>query len=777
MREIIDLDKGWLFKKDDTPREYPIYKGFAYTQAKTERCRMGPAFKYHIASRNDFSLNTEHNGESWRTVDLPHDYVIEGIPDEKYNEGLGFFPYENAWYIKRFTLGEDDRDKRITVFFEGIATHATVYLNGCLMKRNFCGYTSFDVDITDVVNFDEENSLAVYVDTSEHEGWWYEGGGIYRHVKMIKTPKTSIDLWGIYAKPRLVEGNLWRVETELTVRCDSGIASKFRAKGEIIDESGSLIASEILEGTTVSRDKCTVLFTYSIENPLLYSPDEPNRYTMRCTVYDGDRELDTDEVRFGFRTFKLDPDRGLFINGKHYKIKGVCGHADCGLFGKAVPDNINTYKVRLLKEMGANGYRTSHYPQSEAFMEELDKAGFIVMDETRWFESTEDGRAQLEMLMKRDRNRPSVFFWSLGNEEPYHITDMGRRICETLTHEARRLDDTRAIMTAISYSPTEATVIGSCDVIGVNYNWGVYDKLHEAYPDKAVFAAECCATGTTRGWYRDNDDNRAFISAYDHDTDDYFRGREFTWKFLSEREWLLGGYQWIAFEHRGEAVWPRLCSQSGAIDLFLQKKDAFYQNLSHWSDKPMIHILPHWSHDGLEGKPITVFAYTNLTDVELFVNGVSKGRRKVEKFGHAEWTVAYEPGYIEAVGYGTDGDKIVSDKQATPGAPYALKLAEDTEGVKASGKDFAIFTCTVVDKDGNELPCASPTVDFIATGAGRVWSTGSDITDHTSLFSPRRRMRAGRISVAVKISDTSEKMTLIAESDGLRSAVIEKSYK
>ena len=766
MRETVDFDKGWLFKKADAPREYPTYKGFAYTQAKTERCRMGPAYKNHVVVKNDFSYTSEHNGESWRTVDLPHDYVIEGIPDEKYNEGLGFLPYENAWYVKRFKLDECDKDKRITILFEGIATHATVYLNGCLMKRNFCGYTSFEVDISDVVNFDEENSLAVYVDTSEHEGWWYEGGGIYRHVKMIKTPKLSVDLWGIFAKPRLLDNGEWRVDTELTVRNDGNSDSEFSALGEIIAEGGKVIASAKLDSTAKTRDKRTVTFTFNVKNPLLYSPEEPNRYSMRCTVYKDGVELDRDEVKFGFRTFRIDPERGLFINGKHYKIKGVCGHADSGLFGKAVPDNINAYKVRLLKEMGANGYRTSHYPQSESLMEELDKSGFIVMDEIRWFESTDDGRAQLEMLMKRDRNRPSVFFWSLGNEEPYHITDMGRRICETLVADARRLDDSRAIMTAISNSPTEATVIGSCDVIGVNYNWGVYDKLHEMYPDKAIFAAECCATGTTRGWYREDD----------HDTDSYFRGREFTWKFLNEHDWLLGGFQWIAFEHRGEATWPRLCSQSGAIDLFLQKKDAFYQNLSHWSDEPTVHILPHWSHDGFEGKPIAVFAYTNLPRVELFLNGSSLGVREVEKFGHAEWVVPYERGCIEAVGYDEDGSRAASDKQVTPGKAYALKLTEDTEGVRANGKDFAIFTCSVIDEDGNELPEASPTVDFTATGIGRVFSTGSDITDHSSLFSPRRRMRAGKISVAVRISDKGGKMTLIAESDGLKRAVYEAEY-
>ena len=776
MREEIDFDRDWYFHKGDLKQEFPTNKGYAYISAKTERYHMGPASKDYVISADSYHLNTEHKSERWEKVNLPHDYVIEGIPDRKYNNALGFLPYDNAWYVKKFTLSEDDRNRRITLLFEGVAVHATVYVNGCLMKHNFCGYTTFPVDITDVVKYGAENRLAVYVSTEHHEGWWYEGGGIYRHVKLIKTDLVSLDLWGIYAKPVFLGDGKWRVDTEATVRNDSTEARRIRVAGEILDESGNVIATAGAGAVIGDKDKKTVKYAFTVTDPALWSPDSPVRYRMRATVLSGKTACDCSEVHFGFRTFRLDPDKGMFINDKHYKIKGLCGHADCGLMGKAVPDNIHRYKVRLMKEMGANGYRTSHYPQAEALMEELDKNGFIVMDETRWFESTEEGKAQLEMLMKRDRNRACVFFWSVGNEEPHHTTEEGRRIAQSLMAFARKLDDSRVVMTAVSYSPDKATVYDEMSVLGINYNWSMYERVHAKYPNKPIFSSECCATGTTRGWYFDQDDSKAFLPAYDRDTNAEFRGREFTWKFLMKHDWLLGGYQWIAFEHRGEATWPRLCSQSGAIDLFLQKKDAFYQNKSHWTDAPMIHLLPHWNFRGMEGEPIRVSAYTNQPACELFLDGESLGRREIERYGHGEWQVPYKAGTLRAVAYDADGRIVAEDVRITSGAGYALKLTLDTPDVKANGKDIAIVTCSVVDRDGNEVPDATPTVSFTAFGAGKIYATGSDITEHDTIFRSTRRMRAGRIGVAVKMGDKPDTLTVIAECDGLLRGVLKAEF-
>ena len=770
MRERINYDEGWLFHRGDLDYPLPAYKGVAYMGAKTERYHLGPAAKDYFAAVDPYTTEREHKSEKWEKVDLPHDYIIEGLPDKKYNPAWGFLPYENAWYIKKFTLDKADKSKRLTLFFEGVAVHATVYLNGCLMKHNFCGYTSFEVDITDYAEFERENTLAVYVNTDEHEGWWYEGGGIYRSVWLEKTELVSVERWGVFVKPEHQPDDSWLVPISVEIRNDGAKQKRIKTVVTIVDQNGNDVISAEKTVSAVAGEITEVKFNESLTNVKLWSPDEPNLYRAVTKLYVGGSEIDEYVTRFGFRYYVLDPDKGMFINGRHYKIKGVCGHADCGLTGKAVPDNIHRHKVRLMKEMGANGYRTSHYMQAEALMDALDENGFIVMDETRWFESTDEGREQLRALVRRDRNRPSVFFWSVGNEEPFHATENGRRICRSLISLVRKLDDSRTIMSAVSFTPEKATVYDELDAIGINYNWSTYEGLHRKYPDKAVFASECCATGTTRGWYFGDDAARGYLPAYDRDSSADFKGREFTWKFLDGNDWLLGGYQWIAFEHRGEAVWPRVCSQSGAIDLFMQKKDAFYQNKSHWTSEPMVHLLPHWNFEGFEGMPIKVVAYTNCDEVELFHNGKLQGRQKLEKHGHGEWEVPYAPGYIEAVAY-IGGKEAARDKRVTAGKPYRLMLELQNPDVKANGKDIAIFDCYVVDENGIEVPDCSAVVDFLAEGAGRVYSTGSDVSDHGSLFSPTRKMRAGRIGVAVKTGKTSGALRLIATADGLLPAV------
>ena len=763
MREKIKIDKDWWFHKGDITEDFPSIKRPAYLSAKTERALWGPAWK-------DYDVKA-WRAELWENIDLPHDYVIKELPEKKYNQALGFFPYHNAWYIKKFTLDEADKKRRIALFFEGVATHATVYVNGCLMKHNFCGYTSFEVDVTDVVTFDTENTLAVYVDTQHHEGWWYEGGGIYRHVWLVKTDLLSVDLWGVFAKPVLQADGTWEVKTETTVRNDNTCRKSVSILGEILDADGRTVAETRASGLVDGKDKKLFKYSFTVASPSLWSPDTPVQYTMRTRIFNGKTETDCYDVRFGFRTVRVDAEKGLFINGKRYRIQGLCGHADCGLTGKAVPDNIHRYKVELMKEMGANGYRTSHYPQAEALMDALDENGFIVMDETRWFESTDEGKAQLEMLMKRDRNRPSVIFWSIGNEEPHHATEVGKRITQTLMAYARKLDDSRFITSAVTHTPDKATVFDELEVPGINYRWETYAAVHEKYPNKAIVSSENCATGTTRGWYADDNDMKAFLPAYDRDTNRQFRSREYTWKYICERDWMLGGYQWIAFEHRGEAIWPRLCSQSGAIDLFLQKKDAFYQNKSHWTSEPMVHLLPHWNFSGMEGEPIKVFAYTNVPRLELFLNGRSCGALDIEKYGHGEWAVPYEAGRLEVVAY-DGGKEVARDVRITTGAPVKLCLTLDSKDINANGEDIAIVSCYTVDADGNEVPTATPEVSFYTNTLGAIYSTGSDITDHGSLFSATRRMRAGRIGVAVKLGETAGELKIYAESEGLSSAVL-----
>lgn len=774
MREKILFDKDWKFHRGDLPERNTVMKGPDYIGAKTERMVLGPA-SYHYKDESDAFTTEDLSADLWENVTLPHDYVIEGTPDKKYPQALGYLKYENAWYRKHFTLTDADKNKRITLYFEGVATNATVYLNGCLMKHNFCSYAPFEVDITDYVSFDKENILAVYTDCRSHEGWWYQGGGIYRHVWLVKTEQIAVDLWGVYVNPQKTD-NGWATNIETAVLNSSITDESVEVESVIIDFDGNE-AGRVRNDLSVGlKDKAVLQQQIMVEEPRLWDIDEPNMYMLVTYIYNGGVEIDRVETRFGYRTFKFDSKKGFVLNGRNVKIKGVCSHQDYGITGKAVPDNVYRYRIELIKEMGANAYRTSHYPHAEATMDALDDMGMLVMDETRWYESTDEGKAQLEALIKRDRNHPSVILWSVGNEEPYHLTEQGRKIAQSLIVAVKKLDNSRPVTTAVSNDPINSTVLDLVDVIGVNYNLKQYDDIHAKYPYKPFVSSECCATGTTRGWYKNDNPKRAFMSAYDKDTTRWFLGREKTWKFVAEREWAAGSFQWIAFEHRGECVWPRLCSLSGAIDLYLQKKDAFYQNKSHWTDEPMVHILPHWNHEGMEGEPIDVWVYTNCGEVELLLNGESLGVREIEKYGHGEWKVPYEKGTLKAVGRIGGVDRVCEEVKTSKRAAE-LRLRLDNSVKYANGTDLALITCYCVDEDGVFVPDAEPYVKFDTNYLGMIVGTGSDISDHIPPSCTDRKMRAGLCSAAVRVGEESGTMKVYASAENIKGCCLSIELK
>ena len=761
MREKILFNDNWKFYRGKP--DYDNIVPFVYSIAKTARKLTGPAAVSCPETMVD-SL--------WRDVALPHDYIIEQTPDKSENRSLGYFKYGDAWYRKTFTLPESDRGRRITLLFEGIASQSVVYLNGAPLKRNFSGYNSFEINISDMAIYgDKENVLAVYVDTAEHESWWYEGGGIYRDVWLIKTEDVAIDLWGVYIAPKKQSDDLWsvRIETELiNSRYD---AADVRVSHTLFDAEGTAVAECSAETVLDLRSNGKTRAELTVSAPKLWDIDSPYLYSVKTTVAAAGEVVDEHTDRTGFRTFYADPEKGFFLNDRHVKIKGVCSHQDFGLTGKAVSDNVHRYKVELIKEMGANGYRTSHYPHPNAVMDALDELGFIVLAETRWFSTAEENLEQLEMLIKRDRNRPSIFFWSLANEEPILKTESGRRTFKNLKAFVQKLDDTRYITTADNNFEMDS-VFPELDLVGINYNLFKYDDVHREFPNMPVFASECCATGTTRGWYDASSPERSYVDAYDKDVDRLFKSRERTWKFLTEREWVMGGFQWIAFEHRGETFWPRLCSQSGAIDLFLQKKDAFYQNQSHWiEDRPIVHLLPHWNFRGREGEKIRVVAYTNCEELELYLNGKSLGKQQIEKYGHGEWQVEYEPGTIAVEA--RSGDKtLCRDEQTTTGRAEKLNLRLDNRVSGANGRDTAVITCYCTDSDGRFVPDAAPFVNFSTNGLGTIVGTGSDISDTTAVSLPSRRMRMGTITVAVIVGKTAGDLKVYASSENQEGTVL-----
>ena len=762
MRREILFNDGWIFHKGDIQVKTPVIKGPMYNQSKTERKLAGPAaYNYNDEPTGFNGDKMELKSEKWETAEIPHDFVVDQDLCPDFNCALGYLRYDNAWYRKHFTLEPEDSDKRITLIFDGIAGKSTVYLNGCLMYRNFSSYNTFQIDITDNVYFDRENIIAVYVDTGDFEGWWYQGGGIYRDVHMVITEKVAIDLWGVYAPYKKISETDWQIDFQTTVinrdfdDCDVLVESR------LIDSAGDVVSTAMGKGRVQAFEEEVIKYSAEVRSPKLWDIDDPNLYNIETVLYKDGAEIDRYVTRTGFRTVDITVQNGLLLNGRKIFINGVCSHQDYGLTGLAVADNVARYKVSLMKQMGANGYRTSHYQQTASYMDAFDEMGFLVMDEVRWFESTKEGLEQLESLIKRDRNRPSVIMWSTGNEEPYHITENGRKIHRAMAEKIKKLDSTRFITAAQDRKPDESQIYEYCDLIGINYNLDLYDTVHSQFPHKPIFASECCACGTTRDWCFPGDHNGRIMD-FDGDTNSWYRGREYTYKYLRERPYVFGCYQWAATEYRGEASWPRICSVSGALDIFLKKKGAFYQNKSHWTKEPMVHIVPHWNFEGLEGSEIFVPVYTNCQEVELFLNGESLGKKEIEKYGHGEWRVKYAPGTLEAIGY-VKGVEAASDKKETTGRPERLRLTLDND-FEFNGRDVALFTCECLDENGRVVPDASETVTFTVNAPARILGTGSDNCDHTRVSSNKRKMYMGKITIAVKPAAGQKEITLLAVS-------------
>lgn len=773
--EIRFNDDNWLFYKGDIAEDIPYDKGSVYSQSKTTRKLIGPAAYGYFDKPDSYYINDETMLQSvgWKRVSVPHDYIIDQTPDAQQNSAMGYFKYENAWYRRHFSLPEGLSNKRVTLQFDGIAGNATVYLNGCLVKRNFSRYNSFEVDISDVVFYHKENVLAIYVEAKNFEGWWYQGGGIYRDVRLVITEPVAIDLYGVYAPAKKLDEKTWTVNFETTIVNDSFQEAQIEVTSTILNAMGDPVATAQGVGTIALRETATVCYTATVASPHLWDIDDPYLHTVKTQLVLNGEVIDENCTRIGFRTVELVPNKGLFLNGRKILLKGVCCHQDFGLTGLAVPENVAKHKVKLIKDMGANAFRTSHYQNSTATMDALDEYGFIVMDEVRWFETNDEALEQLRSLVKRDRNRPGVVFWSTGNEEPHHLLEQGRKIHKNMAAVVRKLDNTRFVMTAQSHTPTESTVFDDCDVIGINYGLEHYEAVHALYPDKLIFASECCATGTSRGWHILSNENGR-IQDRDRDTNSWFRGRELTWNFLTSKDYIIGGFQWDAIEHRGEAAWPTLCSRSGAIDLFLQKKGAFYQNKSHWTTEPMVHIVPHWNFHGMEGHPITVTVYTNCDELELFLNGKSLGRKDIELYGRGEWSVPFAPGALVCKGY-RNGQTVCEHSRQTTKAPARLVLRQELP-MRCNGYDIGLFTCECVDEDGLVVENATPFVKFSVNEGAKIVGTGSDHCDHNNVTLPERKMYAGKILIAVRASAGSE-LHLYAESDNLGMAELVVPYQ
>jgi len=764
-RERLSMDVGWKFAFGHAGEaKWDFGYGTGVGFAKAGACG-GPAAM-------DF------DDAKWRRLDLPHDWAVELPFDSRGLMPHGFkaigpdFPANSVgWYRKVFELPKSDAARRLTLEFDGVFRDCRVFLNGHYVAQNMCGYNSFAFDVTDVANCGGRNVLAVRVDASKQEGWFYEGAGIYRHVWLTRTSPLHVARWGTFVSSKVARtAAALALQTRIENDTDSPAACTVRST--VFDPDGRKVAASTKAAKVPAAGCGELTQKVAVRKPALWSLETPQLYRLVTEVRAGGRLADVHETTFGIRTIKFSPKTGFSLNGRRVWLKGVCCHQDHAGVGSALPDALQEFRIRRLKEMGCNAYRCSHNPPTPELLDACDRLGMLVMDETRQMGTSREVLAELESTVLRDRNHPSVVIWSLGNEEgSIQGTEAGRRIATAMTRIVRRLDPTRPVTQAMNGKWGEgfSEVV---DVQGCNYiHCGDIDKFHRRFPNKPVLYSEACSTVSTRGQYA-NDEKRCCVSAYDVNFPGWGCGAETMWKHTVERPYLGGIFVWTGFDYRGEPTpyrrWPCINSHFGIMDTCGFAKDNFYYYKAQWTDEPVVHVLPHWNWLGKKGRAIDVWTHTNCQAVELILNGESLGVKQVEPHGHAEWKVRYSPGVLEARGY-NDGRAAAECVVETTGKPAAVVLLPDRKVLKADGEDVAVVTAAVVDSHGLIVPTASNRIRFSAAGRGRIIGVGNgDPISHEPDKAEARRAFCGLCQVIVQTDRRPGRITLSARSAGLK---------
>jgi beta-galactosidase len=726
-----------------------------------------------FAKSGDFKLATgKFDDSKWRQLNLPHDWAVElpFVRDESL-QGHGYKPLGRkypetsvGWYRRTFDIPESDRGRRIVLEFDGAFRDSLVFLNGYFLGRNNNGYAPFSFDITDFANYDGKNYLVARVNASFGDGWFYEGAGIYRHVWLTKTDALHLGQWESYVRTE-VKGNSATLNLGTVVRNQGAKAETCRVRWQILTSVGEFLATADSAPQQIAADG-SATFTASVKltNAGLWSPETPTLYSANATVESSSKVRDAERINFGVRSIAWDADKGFFLNGKSVKFKGTCNHQDHAGVGAALPDRLQNYRIDVLKGMGSNAVRTSHNMPTPEWVEACDRRGMMMMCETRLMSSNAEGKAQLETMIKRYRNSPSIVIWSMGNEEFTMMPQpQGVRVLDSMIARSHELDPTR-LCTAAVPAFFETHFPEQLDVMGFNYNLKVIDKWHAAHPKTPSVGSETASTVSTRGIY-ETDKLRNWVSAYDLNHTSWSELAEEWWKFYAAREWLAGGFAWTGFDYRGEPTpygWPSINSEFGIVDMCGFPKDNYFYYKAWWGSEPVLHLFPHWNWDEREGEIISVWVHSNLDDVELFLNGKSQGSKKVQPYTHLEWKVKYEPGVIEARG-SKNGKVVLAEKRETTGKPESIKLSADRTTIDADGQDIAMVRVEVFDKDGRHVPTADNQISFKVTGEGALIGVGNgDPNCQESDKEPKRSLFNGLAQVILQANKTPGTITLEA---------------
>lgn len=768
----ICFDKNWLRYIGDIKAPYTT----------------GDLFKAKDCFTNGAAENLDDS--KWSRVTLPDDYLVEAdIKNITYEvdgtvgnvegkiQGYDFFNgskvRSTAWYRKHFTLPDDFKGKRVFVDFDGVMRNSTLYLNEFMIGSHKSGYCGFSYDITDFLNQDGENILAMRVDPSEVEGWWYQGAGIYRHVFLRSEPEVYFVKDELFAKTKLLVN---KAVIEISGKIFNNTPKEFSDKISI--EITTPDNKKINDFTDVYADGIEFgeyKKNLEIKNPVLWDLDSPNIYNLTVKLNNGAEYQTT----FGFRDIKFDKDNGFLLNGRKVELKGVCLHQDFAGAGTMQLDPFHEYRIQKLKEIGCNAIRSSHNPPTVEFLDACDRLGMLVMDETRVLSSSEERLAELEYLVKRDRNHPSIILWSIGNEERrLQRTPCAKKITETVVNRLKKLHPEAAVTEAYIFHDFVGEnennkgicrwILDYCDVIGLNYARTQINYLSEIYPEKTFILAEDSSLNSTRGVVQTDENKSQLFLQYDGAVPTIA-------KMCATIDKLNGCFYWTGFDYLGEPTpfkYPAISSQFGILDLCGFKKDATYFYEAMWKPQENIyHLGPHWNPVKDDKGLREVVLFGKCDSAELLLNGVSLGEKTRGDFSYIRFTdVKYEVGELTAI-FKVDGKVVAKRSVKTTLEPNCLVADKNFIGLDKSGRRVTLITVSTKDVNGNFVPTADENIEIVASEGIETYATAGDPASHTKAKSKVQKLFGGLLMI-IALCDEKNKGSITIKSDNLNGITI-----
>ena len=783
--------------------------------ASREKTSFDRDWKFHLGDSTGAEKET-FDESGWTAVDLPHDWMIAGVPgkdpaamdgpfDKNSPAGNGgaYLDGGVGWYRKTFTVPESYRGSRVSILFDGAYMDSDVYLNGQKLGNRPYGFSSFAYDLTPQLKYGAQNTIAVRLDVEQPCCRWYSGAGLYRHVWLIKTAPVHVAQWGTYITTPKAAADGAEVRAATQVQNDGTAPVEATLTTRLLDPSGKEVARKADSHTVAAGGKFTFDQSLTLASAWLWSLESPVLYHAVSEVSVAGAMTDSYTTPFGIRTIEFKKDEGFFLNGRRVQIQGVCDHHDLGCLGSAAYRRGFQRQLEILKGMGCNALRTSHNPPSPELLDLCDQMGFLVMDECfdEWkLSKTKLGygrffdqwwQTDLDTMIERDRNHPSIILWSIGNEVTEGFTPGGDKVAALLRDRVHSLDTTR-LVTSAAQQPQNAVKYGfdkALDIFGVNYQPVMYENA-DVRARETMIGSETSSTVDTRGEYGlqiGPEGNVTINPQPNHQVSSYDKVIPF-WATDSQQEeldlqkapWISGEFVWTGFDYLGEPTpygWPSRSSYFGIVDLCGFPKDRYYLYKSVWSHDPVVHILPSsWNWSGFEGKAIPVWVYTNADSVELFLNGKSLGEKKcpTDQAGtlHLAWSVPYAPGTLKAVAK-KNGAIVATDEQVTAGAPAKIVMETDRSTIDSGGQDLAFIKLTVEDKDGHVCPDAANEIAFHVTGDAATLAgvDNGDPTNHESFQGTQHKAFHGLALAVLKSNhDATGPVTLEATSDGLTAA-------